>query len=300
MYKINDRDTYYMLLPPNLQDTDARCFSCALSKQIEKFVKLAEKLNLWGDLEHADERYYDYIAACMRVPYYRSEFDNKTKLQLIMHGYEIYRNAGTRLGVEDLINIIFEKAVFKPWDEYGGKQYHFKVLVYDILKEDITTMFTNVLQKAKAERSVMDSIEIGREAFGTSRKGAAVHTDIIQARIQEDNNDYNLAEGSCCTGATVSAGAKPERIEEDNSTSNTIRQALHVGTAQSSGLEQRVQEENSLSNKTETTIHAGNCIRVTGRENQGLKEDQNLENQTETTMYIAAEQNASADNIKIK
>ena len=46
MYRIDDEKTYYMMLPPNLQDTDAECFSYALSKQLEKLVRLAEKLNV--------------------------------------------------------------------------------------------------------------------------------------------------------------------------------------------------------------------------------------------------------------
>ena len=46
MYRIDDEKTYYMMLPPNLQDTDAECFSYALSKKLQKLVRLAEKLNV--------------------------------------------------------------------------------------------------------------------------------------------------------------------------------------------------------------------------------------------------------------
>ena len=43
MYKIDDEKTYYMLLPPNMQDIDAECFSYAISRQMKKFIKKAEK-----------------------------------------------------------------------------------------------------------------------------------------------------------------------------------------------------------------------------------------------------------------
>ena len=54
MYRIDDEDTYYMLLPPNMQDIDAKCFSYALSKQLKKFVRLAGQLNVWGNLKGED------------------------------------------------------------------------------------------------------------------------------------------------------------------------------------------------------------------------------------------------------
>ena len=300
MYRIDDENTYLMMLPPNMQDTDAECFSYALSKQMHRFIEMAEKLNLWGNLKNADPRYYDYIAACMRVPYYRSEFSDDVKLKLICHGYEIYRYAGTRAGVKDLINIIFDKAVYINWDEYEGEQYHFKVLVYDVLKEDAATMLTNVIQKVKAARSVMDSIEIGREAFGISKKGAAVHSDVAQVRIKEDNCDTSTVKGKNCIGATAYASIRAVRIQEDNSRKNTIIQTVHTGASQHQRTKTAEREDNSLSNSAGTTLYLGKETRGGEQKNEKIKEDMNDSNETETTMHMAAEQKNSTDSIRIK
>ena len=299
MYEIDDKDAYYMSLPPNLQDVDARCFSYALAKQMKKFIKLAERLNLWGDLEHANPKHYDYIAACMRVPYYRSDFSDTIKLQLIKHAYEMYRYAGTRKGIEDLIGIVFEKAIYKSWDEYEGKQYHFKILAYDVLTEDLTTVFANVLQKVKAARSVMDTIEVGRESFGLARPGAATHADIKQASITEDNSGENTCNLTSCTGATTYANVKQAYIQEDNSLSNTAVQIVQAAAGKKEYAARVEQEDNSLANSAGTDVHAGGASYDEGQTNGTISEDNSLENQAEKTVYIAADSVGSAENIRI-
>lgn len=277
MYEIDEKDTYYMCLPANLQDIDAQCFSYALFLQMKKYVKLSERLNLWGNLENAKPEHYDYIAACMGAPYYRSEFSNTVKLQLIKHAYETRRYAGTRQGIESLINIIFEKAIFRPWYTYDGKQYRFKILVYDMLTEDATLMFTNVLQKVKAERSVMDMIEAGRESYGQARTGAAAHADTKQACIEENNDVENIGKSTSCTGATTYASTKQAHIIEDNDSSNTAMQRIIIGSAEGNYSESTEQEDNSLANDTGTDIHTGATIYDGGQKYEAIIEDNSME-----------------------
>ena len=192
MYKIDDEKTYYMMLPPNLQDIDAECFSFALSVQLKKFVKLAGKLNVWGNLDNLDPKYYDLAAAGMNAQYYRTELPDKVKLDLLKHAYEMHRYAGTQTAIDTLLNIIFNSAEFTPWHEYGGKPYHFKVKTYDLITEDATTLLNNMLKKVKAARSIMDAIETGRHAYGGIQVGMVTTQAQRNPAIKEES----------CTGAT--------------------------------------------------------------------------------------------------
>lgn len=192
MYKIDDEKTYYMMLPPNLQDIDAECFSFALSVQLKKFVKLAGKLNVWGNLDNLDPKYYDLAAAGMNAQYYRTELPDEVKLDLLKHAYEMHRYAGTQTAIDTLLNIIFNSAEFKPWNEYGGKPYHFKVKIYDLITEDATTLLNNMLKKVKAARSIMDAIETGRRAYGGIQIGMVTTQAQRNPVIKEES----------CTGAT--------------------------------------------------------------------------------------------------
>ena len=171
MYKIDDIGSMYMSLPPNMQDIDSQCFTYAMDKQIKRFTALAKSLTMWSDLEHVDPKYYDHMAMCIRAPYYKSEYDNDKKLGLIRTAIEARRYAGSERAINQLIHTIFEDATFIPWYAYGGEPYRFRVKVYDVLTEDATTLFTEIIQKVKAARSTLDEIEISRKIYGSEKIG---------------------------------------------------------------------------------------------------------------------------------
>ncbi len=127
MYEYSDIGSTYISLPPNLQSRENECFAYALDRQIQKFDRLAKKLTIWSDLDHADPKYYDHMALCIKAPYYRSEYPNEMKLKLLKTAMESHRFAGTQRAIEQLTEIIFDKADFIPWNEYGGKPYCFKI-----------------------------------------------------------------------------------------------------------------------------------------------------------------------------
>ena len=130
MFKFDEVGSTYMSLPPNLQTIENDCFGYALDKQIKKLHGLAKNLTIWSDIENADKKYYDYMALCIKAPYYRSEYTEKTKQDLLKTAISMHRYAGTRRAIDELLKLIFEKAYFIPWYEYDGKPYHFNAKVF--------------------------------------------------------------------------------------------------------------------------------------------------------------------------
>ena len=171
MYKVDDIGSMYKSLPPNMQNLENRCFAFAMDRQIQNLVRLAKTLTIWSDLDHVDPKYYDYMAICIRAPYYKSEYEDRKKLELIKTAIASHRYAGSERAINQLIHTIFEDAAFIPWYEYNGNPYQFRVKVYDILTEDTMTVFTEVLQKVKAARSTLEEIEIARKAYGDEKIG---------------------------------------------------------------------------------------------------------------------------------
>lgn len=181
MYKIDDVGSTYMSLPPNLQTIENQCYCYALDRQMRKLKRLADQLTMWSDLDNVNPKYYDYMAMCIRAPYYRSEYSNEQKLNLIKTAIMSYRYAGTRRAVDQLTDIIFEDASFVSWDSYNGQPYHFKVQVSDVLTEDTTALFTEVLKKVKAARSVMDALEVTRSCMDHVYVGGCTKAGVKQA-----------------------------------------------------------------------------------------------------------------------
>lgn len=162
MYRIYDRDGLFFLLPPNLQDSKARAFSRAFSKQMKKIYELSEKLRLWTDLDNADPKYYDHMAATLQVPYYRSNLTNSQKLALIKNAIRAHAYAGTVKAVEDYLGTMFDSVQIIPWYEYEGEPYHFKIRAAGERSGDIDKQFNDMLRRVKAARSILDTIETVR------------------------------------------------------------------------------------------------------------------------------------------
>lgn len=208
MYKFDDLGSTYMSLPPNLQSTANECFSYALDRQMKRLHKLAKQLTVWSDLDNVDAKYYDYIALCIKAPYYKSEYTDDVKLMLIKSAIEMHRYAGTQRAIDKLLESVFEKAYFQPWYEYGGEPYHFRPKVFDVLTEDGINEFVDILQKVKAARSIMDAISIGRDACGTLYVGAATHAVYKGIMIREAYEMQSSVEQAVLIGTGIHARFK--------------------------------------------------------------------------------------------
>lgn len=211
MFQFDDIGSTYSSLPPNLQDIANECFGYALDRQMKKFHRLANQLTVWSDLDHVDSKYYDYIALCIKAPYYKSGYPDDMKLQLIKTAIEMHRYAGTQRAVDKLLELIFEKAYFQPWYEYGGEPYHFRPKVYDVLTQDAIEEFVDIVKKVKAARSIMDGLAIGREAYGTIYVGAATVSQYKGVPIEEGCRLQRTIELDNSSGAfTYVCGKNPD------------------------------------------------------------------------------------------
>ena len=123
---------------------------------------MLQSLIVWSDLERVRPQHYDYVAACIRALYYRSDLTDDQKLTAIKSAMLTYRYAGSMRAIEELLNNVFSEAEFIPWYEYGGKPYHFKVKTNETLTEDNTAYFLNMVRKVKSARDQVEIIEITR------------------------------------------------------------------------------------------------------------------------------------------
>lgn len=160
MYQFDDVGSTFLSLPPNLQTTENDCFGYALDLQMAKMHKLAKQITVWSDLDSVDSKYYDFLAVTIRAPYYKSEYSNELKLRLIKSALLTRRYAGTMKAIEELLSHTFPGATFVPWYKYDGEPYHFKITIEEEPTEDDKELFEAMLQRVKAARSIIDSVEI--------------------------------------------------------------------------------------------------------------------------------------------
>ena len=181
MYKIGDPDGLFFSLPPNMQTDDEAAFCYAVENQMKKLVNLAMRLDVWSDLENVKPQHYDYIAACLRSLYYRSDMPDDQKLAIIKNTMLTYRYAGSVKGIEELLANLFKSADFIPWYEYGGRPYHFKLNVSGNPDAETKRALEQILRKVKAARSVIDAVEIKERTIQT---GCYVGIGMLSTKLQ--------------------------------------------------------------------------------------------------------------------
>lgn len=164
--KLGDKGATYLSLPPNLQTDETYALAAAIDKQMQKLLKLTAMVQVWSDIDSVDPKYYGLLAACIKAPYYDSSFDDKTKLAIIKGTLGIYRLAGSRAAIVQLISNIFGRGTFEPWYEYGGKPYHFRITTDAELTPDVLSKFAEILEKVKRARSVLDAVSTAQPVRG--------------------------------------------------------------------------------------------------------------------------------------
>jgi P2-related tail formation protein len=231
MHGLTDIGSLYRSLPPNLQTTENECLGYAVDRQVERFVKLAQKLTIWSDVDNADARYLDQMAMTIRAPYYKSEYDEDTKRALIKSAIETRRSAGTRKSVELLLSKAYSNSTYLPWYEYGDEPYYFKVVTDEAMTEDISELFANALSGAKAARSQIRSVEVHRNISQPYYAGGGFATVGKPPTIRDGYTTSEAVDGECSASAgTFTSGSKPPAIRDGYTTSEAVDGVISVST----------------------------------------------------------------------
>lgn len=275
MYKLDDEDTLYMSLPPNLQNKDTRSLSVAFAKQMKKYLAYADRLNVWGNIDHLEPEHYDVFAACIAAPYYRSDFPDDKKLKLIKQNYSVRRSAGTQTAIDALLENVFDDARYIPWYEYGGKPYHFKVLLFDVLKENNIELMSNAMKKVKAARSIMDAVDIGRIATNVTYCGVG---SCIASHPPEIREGFSIKGEDIVS--KIQSGVETVGITKESTIRENLKEAgedisaeRYVGVAETQTVKQPVIRENYTERSTIQQAIASN-IQVDSIHKNVIKEQE--------------------------
>lgn len=172
--RLGEENATFLSFAANFQTDENRAMGYAVDEHMAKLMAFMERAGVWSDLDRVDSRYYDYIAASIRAPYYSSADPDDKKLAVIKSAFKIYMTAGTRYAVEALVQAVFDNAKFVPWYEYGGKPYCFKIIADTDFDDNTMEYFLKILRRVKSTRSHLDAVEVIRGVRASERfTGAA-------------------------------------------------------------------------------------------------------------------------------
>ncbi len=139
------------LLPDDSVDT--RCLSYAVKMALQQLQKYSESIVIHYNVENMPEELLDYLAAEKSLPFYDGTYDIALKRRLVQDGLSWYFKAGTKEGVESLIQTIFGSGTIKEWFEFDDEEQVKGTFDVNIRGEHITPdaveSFNKVLKNAK-------------------------------------------------------------------------------------------------------------------------------------------------------
>lgn len=132
-----------------------------------------ERLKIYTRIDSLSEELLDILAYDFKVDWWDANYTLAQKRQTLKDSWNVHRRLGTKAAVERAISAVYKGTKVKEWFEtdYGGKPYHFKLLI-DITYENMELVkHRRVLNRVsfyKNLRSWLDGVEYSVNAQGAA------------------------------------------------------------------------------------------------------------------------------------
>ena len=168
--------SFSALLPPNLQDVQARALGAAWDKVFRKLVDYAERVSMtFAFVMELDEEMADHLCLSLDITGYKADLSLQKKRLLIRSALLNYSRMGTKAALEDAVGIIHGGTTVQENWEYGGQPYFFRVAVdagQEKVAENPVGRLLDTIMEYKNARSWLQGITVDVIEPGSVYTGA--------------------------------------------------------------------------------------------------------------------------------
>ena len=217
-------------------DDDKHALASCIAEELEKLFREKEAIMLYARIDKLDESILDILASDFKVDWYLYDGTLESKRAQIKSCFKLHRCLGTKYALLTAISDVFPGSNVEEWFEYGGKPYHF-TLVLDVtqtgngipITQDILERVVNAI---KPVRSVLESDSITyrvRNSIAVSARSGYSLYDVSRCGTYP----YPAEMGSISDNdITVTPAAKYVGVQaKTNSTSGTYPRPAYKGSA---------------------------------------------------------------------
>lgn len=101
----------------------------ALTKQLLEVSGGIKNMLIYSRFEELPEDLVDILAYDMHVDWYDYSYPLQIKRDMVKNSVKVHKKMGTKYAVETAIREIYPKSRIEEWFDYGGKPFHFKVIL---------------------------------------------------------------------------------------------------------------------------------------------------------------------------
>lgn len=127
---------------------------------------------IYANIDTLPEAVLDILATDFKVDWWSYDYTLEEKRRTLKESWYVHRHLGTKGAVERALSAIYADSEVVEWFDYGGKPYHFKL----IIPVDKTTLdpakhsvVLGMIEYYKNLRSVLDDVEY----YGSSSSALA-------------------------------------------------------------------------------------------------------------------------------
>lgn len=149
---------------PDVLRNDEKMLALATSIAAELSTLSADtdKARLYANIDALPEDVLDALATDFKVDWWSYDYSLSEKRQTLKDSWYVHRHLGTKTAVATAISAIYPDTEVHEWFEYGGRPYHFRLMIpVDQTTLDPTKHATvlSLIEFYKNLRSVLDEIE---------------------------------------------------------------------------------------------------------------------------------------------
>ncbi len=110
-------------------DPKMRALAAAVTKAALDVSGNIDKVLIYSRIDELPEGLIDILAYDMHVDWYDYAYPLEIKRNLVKSSVKVHKKMGTVYAVETAIRAIYPESRIEEWFEYGGKPFHFRVIL---------------------------------------------------------------------------------------------------------------------------------------------------------------------------
>lgn len=129
---INDKDSLLSALPQSCVRDDTKYkLADTIAQVLAEVAEQARLPTIFPNVDNLSEDILDALAYDLRVEWYDPQGTIAEKRKTIKECILIHRHKGTKYAVETALQSVYTQAKVREWNEYGGKPFHFQIIIND-------------------------------------------------------------------------------------------------------------------------------------------------------------------------
>lgn len=120
------------------------------------------RLTLYPAIDRLEEPVLDALARDFKVDWWDMDFSSEEKRRTLQDSWKVHKMLGTKAAVETAISAVYPDTQVLEWFEYGGKPYHFKLMINSEYEKIDPEKHRRVMERVayyKNLRSHLDEVE---------------------------------------------------------------------------------------------------------------------------------------------